>query len=394
MDLFIQLDVDLLAFGILLAMFLTTRKGIGLRDKSNDLFTRLTFVMMVSTLVEIVTYAVDRQPGAWFYAAGHVSNMLLFVLAPVTLYLWVEYIENLFVIDFEISRFTRAFRGALVAAILLMVLMNIKTGILFKIEPGNVYTRGPWFSVQAGLNILIAAQAYWTLMIHRHRLNPAMLWSLILFPFLPVAGAVVQLAFVGTTTILSYKTVALLLIYLNVQRAMIFIDPLTGLENRRSLDLLLKAMGESGRTGLYAGMMLDIDNLKGVNDDFGHAAGDLAIKRAAELIKGSLRKTDFVARYAGDEFLVVMEVEDRADLSRAAERIQMAFQRYNEMSAEPWPLEVSIGYDTFVYHTAEEVEKVLKDIDQRMYQAKRFKKQARQAQEERRLSGERIGVAL
>lgn len=394
MDLFIQLDVDLLAFGILLAMFLTTRKGIGLRDKSNDLFARLTFVMMVSTLVEIVTFAVDRQPGAWFYAAGHVSNMLLFVLAPVTLYLWVEYIENLFVIDFEISRFTRAFRGALVAAILLMVLMNIKTGILFKIEPGNVYMRGPWFSVQAGLNILIAAQAYWTLMVHRHRLNPVMLWSLILFPFLPVAGAVVQLAFVGTTTILSYKTVALLLIYLNVQRAMIFIDPLTGMENRRSLDLLLKAMGESGRTGLYAGMMLDIDNLKSVNDDFGHAAGDLAIKRAAELIKGSLRKTDFVARYAGDEFLVVMEVEDRADLSRAAERIQMAFQRHNEMSEESWPLEVSMGYDTFVYHTAEEVEKVLKDIDQRMYQAKRFKKQARQAQEEKRLSGERIGVAL
>ncbi|MZQ96052.1 MAG: diguanylate cyclase [Acidaminobacter sp.] len=374
MDLFIQLDVDLLAFVILLAMFINTRKSLGIRNKSTDLFSRLTFLMLISTFVEIVTFAIDGRPGSWMYAAGFISNSLLFALAPVTLYLWVDYIEHLFVKDLEVCRFRVALRGALVAVIMLMVLANFYTGILFQIEEGNVYVRGPWFVTQVMLNILIAGQAYLTLLLKRRSLNPVMLWSLVLFPLLPVAGVVIQTLFYGTTATLSFKTVALLLIYINVQRAMIFIDPLTGLENRRSIDLLVKAMGECRREVIYAGVMLDIDNLKGINDLYGHSAGDLAIKRTAELLRGSLRKTDFVARYAGDEFLVVMEVEDRMALLKAVERIQGSFAVYNETSGDPWKLEVSMGYDTFVYKTPEEVEQALREIDLKMYEEKNRRK--------------------
>lgn len=374
MDLFIQLDVDILAFVILLAMFINTRKSMGLRNKSTDLFSRLTFLMLISTLVEIVTFALDGRPGSWMYAAGYISNTLLFALAPVTLYLWVDYIENLFVTDLVACRYRVALRGALVAVLLLMVLANFYTGILFRLEEGNVYVRGPWFVIQVILNVLIAGQAYLTLLLNRRRLNRVMLWSLALFPLLPVAGVVIQTLFYGTTATLSFKTIALLLIYINVQRAMIFIDPLTGLENRRSIDLLVKAMGDNRRDVLYAGMMLDIDNLKVINDLYGHSAGDLAIKRTAELIRGSLRKTDFVARYAGDEFLVVMEVEDRMALLKAVERIQEAFAVYNETSGDAWKLEVSMGYDTFVYKTPEEVEQALMEIDLKMYEEKNRRK--------------------
>ena len=374
MDLFIQLDVDILAFVILLVMFINTRKGMSLKSKSNDLFSRLTFLMLISTFVEIVTFAIDGRPGSWMYAAGYISNTLLFALAPVTLYLWVDYIENLFVKDLEVCRYRVAFRGALVAAILLMVLANFYTGILFQIEEGNVYVRGPWFVSQVMLNVLIAGQAYLTLFLNRRKLNPVMLWSLMLFPLLPIIGVLIQTLFYGTTATLSFKTIALLLIYINVQRAMIFIDPLTGLENRRCIDLLVKAMGECRREVLYAGMMLDIDNLKMVNDLYGHAAGDQAIRRTAELLRGSLRKTDFVARYAGDEFLVVMEVEDRMALLKAVERIQDAFSLFNETSGYPWKLEVSMGYDTFVYQTPEEVEQALREIDLKMYEEKNRRK--------------------
>lgn len=374
MNLFIQLDVDLLAFMVLLAMFISTRMGIGVRNKSSNLFSRLTFLMMIATLIEMVTFAVDGRPGAWLYAAGVVSNTLLFALAPVILYLWVDYIENLFVKDLEFSRARAVLRGGLVAIILFLILANFYTGILFQIAEGNIYVRGPWFVIQVMLNVLIAGQAYVTLFLNRHRLNPLMLWSLVMFPVLPVIGALIQTFFYGITAVLSYMTLALLLIYINVQRAMIFIDPLTGLENRRSIDLLVRAMGECRREVLYAGMMLDIDNLKGINDLYGHSAGDLAIKRTAELLRGSLRKTDFVARYAGDEFLVVMEVEDRLALLKAVDRIQGAFAVFNETSGEPWKLEVSMGYDTFEYRTHEEVEQALREIDLKMYEEKNRRK--------------------
>lgn len=374
MDLFVRLDVNIIALIILSALFLNNRKGLSLKRPGGDLFSRLTLVILLATVIEMISFAVDGRPGRGMYAMSMVSNTLLFVLAPVTMCLWVQYIEHLLIHDYVVSKSMRILRCGLAGLILVLTVINVQNGILFEIQPGNVYIRGPWFVFQVVVNGLIVAQAYLTMWMNRHRLNDAMLFTLALFPLIPLAGVLIQTHFYGTSAILSYKAVALLLIYINVQRSMIYLDPLTGLENRRSLEILLSAMEEGRPETLYGAMMLDIDNLKMINDLHGHEAGDVAIKRAAEMIRGSLRKQDFVARYAGDEFLVVMEVQDRETLSRAVERIERAFRKFNETSDLPWQLEVSIGCDTFVYKTQEEVTQSLKKVDQLMYQEKSRRK--------------------
>jgi diguanylate cyclase (GGDEF)-like protein len=351
MNLLVRLDVNVFAVFVLVVLLINARKGLNPGNKMAVLFTKLTALVLMITLIEITSYMVDMKSGSTMFSLNYISNTLLFLLAPASMYLWVEYVDHFFIRDTQEIKKRRHYRNVLASVTVLLVLVNLFNGMFFKILEGNVYQRGPLFLVQMLLNIAIVLQAYIIIFKNRRRLDDAMLWSLALFPVLPLLGTVIQSLFYGTTMILSYMAMSLLLIFLNVQRTLIFLDSLTGLDNRRSIDLKMESMSERGKECLYAGMMVDIDNLKEINDRYGHATGDMAIKHTAEIIKNSLRKGDFVARYAGDEFFAVMDVKDYEALKVTVKRIESAFEKFNHESGVPWKLSVSIGYDLFRYES-------------------------------------------
>ncbi len=106
-------------------------------------------------------------------------------------------------------------------------------------------------------------------------------------------------------------------------------DSLTGIPNRRALsEMLERELHTSERYDVpFAFMILDLDDLKKINDSGGHSLGDLALKRFAAVLKKTARKGDIVARYAGDEFVVVMIKSDRAAAERGVERIVGSLRR-------------------------------------------------------------------
>lgn len=100
-------------------------------------------------------------------------------------------------------------------------------------------------------------------------------------------------------------------------------DPLTGIENRRSLDRKLGALHERGEP--YAIILIDVDGFKAFNDEYGHQHGDECLRRVAAILRASLRRaTDSAARIGGEEFAVVLPGADEDSAWPAAERIRRA----------------------------------------------------------------------
>lgn len=168
-------------------------------------------------------------------------------------------------------------------------------------------------------------------------------------------------------------------------RQLAFYDPLTKLPNRRLFyDRLAHAMASSKRSKKYCVLMfLDLDNFKPLNDTHGHAIGDLLLIQAAERIKSCLRETDTVARFGGDEFVVMISElhedkgESMAQAKVVAEKIRSALSvpyLLNEDISETdtafeYYCSASIGVLIFVNHEGNEDE-LLNRADSAMYQAK------------------------
>ncbi len=149
-------------------------------------------------------------------------------------------------------------------------------------------------------------------------------------------------------------------------------DHLTGLPNSRMFhDRLKQEMKKSHRTSLpLAVMFLDLDHFKEVNDTLGHAKGDILLKEAAQRLLDCVRESDTVARFGGDEFVLILsEIGDTDSVERINECILDKLSAPFHLGEESVYVSVSIGV-TIYPSDATEIEALLRNADQAMYAAK------------------------
>jgi diguanylate cyclase (GGDEF)-like protein/PAS domain S-box-containing protein len=150
-------------------------------------------------------------------------------------------------------------------------------------------------------------------------------------------------------------------------------DGLTGLPNRTlALDRITSALGRARRANLHVAVLfLDIDRFKSVNDSLGHAAGDEILLTTARRLQDTLRSGDTVARFGGDEFVVVCEgIEATHEATTCADRVQHALSKPVTIGGRDFSVTVSIGVaiaGPAADHTAEGL---LGEADAAMYRAK------------------------
>jgi two-component system, cell cycle response regulator len=152
------------------------------------------------------------------------------------------------------------------------------------------------------------------------------------------------------------------------------VDALTGLHNRRYLDSHFGALVEDAlnRGRPLSVLVLDVDKFKAVNDTYGHDAGDAVLKEFANRVRKSLRGPDLVARFGGEELVVVMPDTPIETAQLAAERIRSRVEQdlfSIHKGAGAIPVTVSIGVAS-VSRLDETPETLLKRADQALYQAK------------------------
>ncbi len=157
----------------------------------------------------------------------------------------------------------------------------------------------------------------------------------------------------------------------DAMRLLTTVDPLTGACNRRHGNALLAAeLSRYQRDGQpFAALMLDVDHFKAINDRFGHPAGDAVLCALVEAARSGLRPTDVVARWGGEEFLLVLPGSDAAAALTAAERVraELAATQVVFPGGEPITFTVSIGV---AVPTSNDPDELLRRSDVALYAAK------------------------
>ena len=147
-----------------------------------------------------------------------------------------------------------------------------------------------------------------------------------------------------------------------------YTDYLTETYNRRYFERYFRKIARKKNCTL-ACIMIDIDGFKKINDEYGHGTGDEVLKQTAELLRKSLdttRKADFIVRYGGDEFFIVLLTDDFNEVKKIAERI--------ETSEKCLGISYSIGYDVYNPLRWENFKLFIHHVDTLMYKNKRKKK--------------------
>jgi diguanylate cyclase (GGDEF)-like protein len=152
-------------------------------------------------------------------------------------------------------------------------------------------------------------------------------------------------------------------------------DALTDLYNIRGFQLLAEqALRMARRAHVpFSVLYIDLDDLKGVNDTYGHQAGSSLLVETGKILKSSFREADVVGRIGGDEFVVAGQFTE-SGISLAAKRIEEGAARRNAESASPYALSLSIGSVTIDPGPQQKLEELLAIADRAMYVEKRRKK--------------------
>lgn len=149
------------------------------------------------------------------------------------------------------------------------------------------------------------------------------------------------------------------------------LDPLTGLANRRCVDMKLHSrIDEMKRYGWQCGVLFfDIDNFKIINDTYGHKVGDSVLTMVARTLSSSLRSHDLLGRYGGEEFVAILTNVDVSNLHSFADRLRLLVKK-SGIDTEYSTIQVTVSIGATLVRTEDTVETAISRADQFMYHSK------------------------
>ncbi|MCX7748932.1 MAG: GGDEF domain-containing protein [Clostridia bacterium] len=154
------------------------------------------------------------------------------------------------------------------------------------------------------------------------------------------------------------------------------IDELTLLNNRRGFFEAANAYYRHAYAGGHTFILffIDLDNLKHINDTFGHKEGDNSILFASDILKQTFRKTDIIARLGGDEFTVLVADTPMEDIYNIKRRLQNNIDNFNLKSEKPYHLSMSVGLSIYTPDCKHSLEELMSLADKNLYEDKARKK--------------------
>lgn len=331
-----------------------------------------TAILLISDIIWPLVNGV-KLPG--FRLLNIIINLVYMVLTGFIGFLWIVYVDFKVRRRLDSSHYKRVTMFSIPMLVLLVLtLTSPKTHILFYIDENNCYRRGKFMGIRLCVMILyVLWAAVLTLVgIKRQKTKQKKdeMRALLQFIFFPLIGIFMQLFYLNLPFTAVGISLSVLLVFINVQNKQISIDALTGINNRRQLTLYvdseLSALSKKGE--LYY-LIMDVDKFKSINDTYGHLEGDNALIKIASLLNSLCEKqNDFVARYGGDEFVIVCRRRNEFEVEALKNEILKTVSQMNEQGELPYKLSLSVGSAKF--DTSKSNDEIFAEADKKLYSIK------------------------
>ncbi len=375
MSTYLRIDVNLVAMVLLGVVYYLAYIRLDREDAFNRLFFKGCMLILILTGFEAFTCIVNGNPSPFLRYLSTFMHVCLFASPPVLAYYWYL-LSNTLTTHGNVREMIVNFYYLIpVAANVVMVLLSSAFHLAFYIDEAGVYHRGPLFWFTSVIALFYMIWGFILLIKRRKNLLRQEFLFLSLFCLLPVVGGIIQGLLYGLLLMWSGSALALVIMYLYLQERMMQTDNLTGAWTRHSFEYYISQNLKSNNRRPFGIIYADVDNLKPVNDMYGHPEGDAALQNAVKVIKSVLRKGDAIARMGGDEFIVQVSVTTRKELQAVLQRIEDAIAQYNLQSGKAYQLSLSFGADLFYGSTDCDVDSIIRQVDRLMYDKKRSKKQ-------------------
>ena len=368
--------INIYSILILVVIFYQSKKLDEKASFNNRVYKMMLLLTMLLLFIDILS-RFDGNPESYYPLLNHTGNFLIFLLNPTLASLWFLYAH--YQIFGKANRTKKLILPLIILNVIhgIMVILTQFYGWFYYIDRDNFYHRGPFYLISAFFTIILIFSASIMIFVFRKRIEKRYYTSLVFFALPPFLSIILQIVFYGVSLMLNSVVLSLLIVFLNIQNQSMSTDFLTGLYNRKRFENYLKEKIESASSDrTFATVMLDMNNFKAINDTFGHDIGDKALEVSGQLLKSCIGRNDFLARYGGDEFCLILDVSDFKELKAVINRINMRFEEFNAQGANPYKLSFSMGYAIYDHAEAMEVEEFQKHIDELMYKNKEIYKQS------------------
>lgn len=337
------------------------------------LFFCMLWTCEIQATLETFGFLLDGVAGSGLHILSVVINTILFGGNIILAYFWVLYCD--YKVFEDVSRLKRIYTWAAIPGltVLAFLIVNLFIPLFFSIDANNVYHRGEYYSIIYIMTFLYLFSGVSIISHNKHKVTKYLMIPALRF-ILPIfLAAVLQYLLQGLSLLWVGVAIGLMGLYLSIQNEQRMIDNLSGLVTRQYLNNYLSNQRQHPVKNVQiAGILLDIDGFKSINDTYGHLTGDDAIATAGHLLLQVIPRTDLAARFAGDEFILILHIQQTEEVNQIIAAIHRAVDELNATHKKPFRLSFSMG-SAFFNPSTDSVDSFIRQMDNAMYEQKREK---------------------
>lgn len=341
MEKFLKFDINILSVILLMIIVITMKLRKETISTSSKLLQRLMWINIYMLILEVLSWQFDGMSGTFNWYGNHTANMLFVWSTPMIACAWASYFDYHLYGSYERLKKRWFYIQPLIINTVFMII-NFFKPFIFSVSSENIFQREPFMWLIVIVNTIIFFYICYLAYKKKDNMSKEVLAVLLMNIVMLVIAVGIQVSVDGVFIMWPMMAITVVLTYIFLETVSTSKDYLTGLVSRQRMDDYLETMLEQKK--VFTLVMIDLNDFKMINDIYGHVNGDTALMVFSKALKEVFHHAKLVSRYAGDEFVLILEGFTEKDIMDEFDRLRDNLFIIHQKNELPFLITFSYGY--------------------------------------------------